>query len=293
MKYLFSLLMFVSVFIFANAQTGRVGLAPCYQLSDSLGTAVVRYTSFQPYEPEPYWYMPAKADVGYYYSNAVNGCSGKQPLRKPIVIIDGFDAEDKRRFKEIYNEGETPFDAYYAPIGGNEAHASLNQNSVAWIMRELNGTPNTNLPTSPLPYNYNASIVAAHGNVDCINTPRTYSLFLPNGTPANAIITWIPDANTTLLSPNGGNTMTVTTTGGPSVLRVEIATDNACYVKGFATKNISVLPASNYVIGIVPDNNNPFCPVGRSLPDNPNSSYIKNYSYVFPATLPNNTGVNT
>ena len=70
MKYLFSLLMFVS--IFANAQTARVGLDPCFQLSDSLGTAVVRYTSFQPYEPEPFSSLPVKADVGYYYGIGKN-----------------------------------------------------------------------------------------------------------------------------------------------------------------------------------------------------------------------------
>jgi hypothetical protein len=44
----------------------------------------------------------AVGEVLYYYRNAVP-CNGAQPLRKPIIVLDGFDPGDKRAGQELDN----------------------------------------------------------------------------------------------------------------------------------------------------------------------------------------------
>jgi hypothetical protein len=44
----------------------------------------------------------AVGEVLYYYRNSASG-AGYQPLRKPIIVLDGFDPLDKRSGEELYD----------------------------------------------------------------------------------------------------------------------------------------------------------------------------------------------
>ena len=139
---------------------------------------------------------------------------------------------------------------------------------------------------STLPYNI--SILPSPDNVNCIGTPRTYTLVLPNGAPvAITSIRWIAGPNTVLSGANGGpnnySIMATTTAMWAGSLSVEVTTASSCYLTAYASLNTAIYSLSGYNIDIVADTNAPLCQVGDQ----------KSYSYVFPAVLPSGTGAIT
>ncbi len=153
---------------------------------------------------------------------------------------------------------ETPFDAYYAPIGGNEGHASLNQNSVDWLKRELgitSGGPNTNPPPTP-PANYGIVINWLMSTPNCVGKQQTYSYTIPAGVLRSGdIVTskrWSVTGDLEIVGRDDLETVIVkptANTGYVGYVNIEITTSNFCIGKGVATFNV-YSAISDYEIGI-------------------------------------------
>ena len=96
-----------------NSTSSRV-VPPCFILDGA--NRIKSIEPFTPYLPEMVTGAPAEVELGYYYASS-KSCGGKNALTKPILLIDGFDAQDKRKL--------TGNDNIYSNLGYNNKTANL------------------------------------------------------------------------------------------------------------------------------------------------------------------------
>ncbi len=117
------------------------------------------------------WFITERVRVDVY--NPVNCFI---PTKSALSFSSGGtygDSAENLTNRSLVCSGETPFDAYYAPLQ-NEGHIQLNAGNVAWIMPELDGIKNVNAPPVPVIIPINHLITAASTNTNCINQPQLY-----------------------------------------------------------------------------------------------------------------------
>lgn len=99
--------------------------------------------------------------------------------------------------RNLVCSGETPFDSFYGETNNTE-HTSFNDNSVAWLFKELGD--NTNPPIAQTPVYPIQTGLLGGANTICLNTNTTYQ-FDTCKVPSSA--TWSVTPNLQIVSSNG------------------------------------------------------------------------------------------
>lgn len=99
--------------------------------------------------------------------------------------------------RNLVCSGETPFDSFYGETINTE-HTSFNENSVAWLFKELGDSTRPPIAQTPI-YPLQKGLLGGSNNI-CLNTSTIYQLD-PCKVPSSA--TWSVTPNLQIVSSNG------------------------------------------------------------------------------------------